>query len=596
MIPEYLSLLANHLWQSTIVAGLAALLALTLRKNPARFRYWLWFSASLKFLIPFSMLVSIGHQFDWRTPRALTNGPISVVAQISRPFDRSPVVSVATSAVRSVNPFPVVLVSVWLCGFGVSGWLWLRSWWRVRTAVVIATPMDLDLPIGGMHVRIMSSPTLLEPAVFGVFKPVLLLPNGIATRMPPDQLKAILIHELCHVRRRDNLATAIYMVAETLFWFYPLVRWIGKRLIDERERACDEEVLRLGNEPLVYAEGILHVCKSYLQSPLHCASGVTGSDLKKRIREILAGCIDYDLSFAKKALLAMVGIAAVTVPVALGVLTAPPIRAQNAPAAPKFEVASIRPCQSERQVPGHPEIQPWANSSPGRLSTGCVRLLDGNGIGLIGHAYPELPIQGGPSWIRSAFYEINAKAEGNPSVKMMMGPMMQVLLEDRFHLKMSHQTSEGSVYFLTVARGGAKLHAFTEGSCTPYSAFAPAPLQPGQAYCKHQISMVTSSVEVQGGTLDEFSDTLGTLLERPVINKTGITGRFEIRIEFSREGTKLAAMPLIQPNGGLSATSDTTGRPSIFAALQDQLGLRLESARGPVEAFVIDHIEKPTEN
>jgi len=96
MIPEYLSLLANHLWQSTIVAGLAALLALTLRKNPARFRYWLWFSASLKFLIPFSMLVSIGHQFDWRTPRALTNGPISVVAQISRPFDRSPVVSVAT--------------------------------------------------------------------------------------------------------------------------------------------------------------------------------------------------------------------------------------------------------------------------------------------------------------------------------------------------------------------------------------------------------------------------------------------------------------------------------------------------------------------
>ncbi len=132
-------------------------------------------------------------------------------------------------------------------------------------------------------------------------------------------------------------------------------------------------------------------------------------------------------------------------------------------------------------------------------------------------------------------------------MKMMMGPMMQLLLEDRFHLKIHRQTNEGPVYFLTVGRGGPKLHAFTEGSCTRYSAFAPTPLQPGQAYCRHQISMVTSSADVQGGTLDEFSDLLRTLLERPVINKTGISGRFDIRIEFSREGTKLAAIPLIQP-------------------------------------------------
>ena len=190
------------------------------------------------------------------------------------------------------------------------------------------------------------------------------------------------------------------------------------------------------------------------------------------------------MNMRDKLLVAAAGIVAVTGLIVIGGLNTSQLRAQSeAAVAPKFEVASIKPCQGERQVPGGG--QPWANSSPGRLSTGCNRLLDANGIGLIGHAYPELPIEGGPSWIHSAFYEINAKAEGNPSVKMMMGPMMQLLLEDRFHLKIHRQTSEGPVYFLTVGRGGPKLHAFTEGSCTRYSAFAPTPLQPGQAYCRH---------------------------------------------------------------------------------------------------------------
>jgi hypothetical protein len=157
--------------------------------------------------------------------------------------------------------------------------------------------------------------------VVGIFRPVLVLPEGIAARMTPEQLNAILIHELCHVRRRDNLATAIYMIVESLFWFYPLVRWIGKQLINERERACDEEVLRLGNEPLVYAEGILNVCKCYLESPLQCASGVTGADLKKRIRAILKGHV-ANLSLTKKGILAVAGMWAVAMPLIIGMATA----------------------------------------------------------------------------------------------------------------------------------------------------------------------------------------------------------------------------------------------------------------------------------
>lgn len=75
------------------------------------------------------------------------------------------------------------------------------------------------------------------------------------------QVEAILAHELCHVRRRDNLAVALQMVVEALFWFHPLVWWLEQRLVDERERACDEEVIRLGSEPQSYAESILKTCE-----------------------------------------------------------------------------------------------------------------------------------------------------------------------------------------------------------------------------------------------------------------------------------------------------------------------------------------------
>jgi len=222
-------------------------------------------------------------------------------------------------------------------------------------------------------------------------------------------------------------------------------------------------------------------------------------------------------------------------------------------------------------------------------------LLDDHGMGLIRAAYADTftPINGGPSWIHSAFYEIDATAEGNPSVKMMMGPMMQVLLEERLHLKVHRQTGEGSVYILSVARGGPKLHPFAEGSC-------PVAMQPGQEYCRGLINagVPTSpaSLDDRGITLDGFSRQLRAVLDRPVINQTKIAGQFDIHVAFSREGTKFEGMFHIPPIDGGSPTSDLTGLPSIFTAFQEQLGLRLEPGKGPVETLVIDHIEKPSPN
>ena len=217
----------------------------------------------------------------------------------------------------------------WALGFlGITGAWWIRCR-RIRDAVHAGSHLQLEIPI-----RAVSSPTSLEPGVFGVLRPVLLLPEGMFDRLTPPQVEAIIAHELCHVRHRDTLVAALHMFVETVFWFHPLVWWIGKRIVEERERACDEEVLRLGSEPRVYAEGILNVCKLYMEAPLVCVSGITGSNLRKRIEEIMGSRVGTKLDWRRKLLLVSVGIAAAGGPFAMGLVNARPTRAQSQPPAP----------------------------------------------------------------------------------------------------------------------------------------------------------------------------------------------------------------------------------------------------------------------
>ena len=324
--------LGNHLWQSTLCVPTAWLLTLALRRNRAAVRYWVWLAVSVKFLIPFSWLVNAGGELAWRAGTAIRQPQFSVaIDRISRPFVLpTPPTRLAGVAQAPSHLAEILLLGVWLCGFTIGVICWFRCWWRIRAARRAATPLRLNLPI-----PVMASSARLEPGVFGIRIPVLLLPEGIAERLPMGQLEAILAHELCHVRRRDNLTAAIHMFVETVFWFHPLVPWIRTRLVEERERACDEEVVRLGSEPQVYAEGILNVCKIYLGSPSLCVSGVTGSNLQKRIQAILKGRVASDLNFAKKAALASAGMAVLMAPIVVGMMNTPAIRTQGrSPAQP----------------------------------------------------------------------------------------------------------------------------------------------------------------------------------------------------------------------------------------------------------------------
>jgi hypothetical protein len=155
---------------------------------------------------------------------------------------------------------------------------WLVHWTQIRNIAHGAKPIGVE---AGMPVRLCA--TRIEPGIFGVFRPLLLLPEGIMERLSGPELRALIAHEMCHARRRDNPLASLHIVVEAIFWFHPLVWWIGSRLVEERERACDEDVVRSGSEPRVYAESILRTCEFYLESPAAFISGVTGGGLNARM-------------------------------------------------------------------------------------------------------------------------------------------------------------------------------------------------------------------------------------------------------------------------------------------------------------------------
>jgi uncharacterized protein (TIGR03435 family) len=293
---------------------------------------------------------------------------------------------------------------------------------------------------------------------------------------------------------------------------------------------------------------------------------------------------------------------AVTFPIAIWMASLSGARAQSSDARPEFEVASIRQDTSCGSGAKAGKI-----ATPGKLDIECITLLNlirtaygayASGSGL---SYTRLQITGAPGWIDSDQYDVLAKANGNAAFAMMAGPMLQKLLEDRFKLQVHRETRELAVYTLRVDKGGLKLRSVAEESCKSSGLIqGPAPDRKSTDFCGRMAMKRNGAnliIEAHGMSIADFSrGLLASRLDRPVIDKTGVLGRFDFHLEFnpsivatgisSQDGTDAAIETRPIENDG----------PSIFTAVREQLGLKLSPDKGAGEVLVIDHVDKPSAN
>jgi uncharacterized protein (TIGR03435 family) len=304
--------------------------------------------------------------------------------------------------------------------------------------------------------------------------------------------------------------------------------------------------------------------------------------------------------------------------IAVGVLLLPAARSQGQPAPPprpQFEVASLKPNNGCENSPT-PRVGNFS-PSPGRLEMPCVDLQNlvqaafgtfGDGVSI--NTQP-LHMEGGPSWMQSEHYSLSAKGDGPARTEMLAGPMLQALLEERFRLQTHRETREMPVYAMTVGKGGLKVQPLAEGACTPLDlTHPPAPPNPGDPppnVCGVMMMGPTGKgdmmIEVRGSTMTQFAQRLSGRVDRAIVDKTGIAGKFNFHLEFTPD-PYMRGQSLPAGRGGDAGNAANPSNPapppdpgpSLFVALQEQIGLKLSPGKGPVSFLIIDHVEKPTAN
>lgn len=517
------------------------------------------------------------------------SGPaaVSVPVRLSNAVRSAPNVRFVSISSDAAAPLLPWVVAVWLAG-AASLWVRLIGGWifaaRLRTRLVRRAPAAWQQLLDRLRhrmrvsvpVQLLLSPLVEAPAVVGWIRPVVLAPVGALANLSAEQMEALLLHELAHIRRYDYLVNMLQSAVETLLFYHPAVWWVSGHMRAERELCCDDAAVAATGDALLYARALAEL--STLCRPVVMAAN--GGALAHRIGRLLGKPRPAPRTWPGTGSLAAA---------LLPVIAAVAMFGQSG-GKPKFEVASIKP-DPEQGNTGL-RLRPGGLTANGPLKVMMIRA----------YGVQSFQIAGGPEWTNSERYAVDAKAAGNPG-REQVSLMLQSLLEDRFQLKVHRETRELPVFNLVIARGGPKLSDPKENGCIegdapplpnggrmPVPGSVPTPV----ARCGGlTITLEKGGVRMFGGkiAMAEIAKVLAPTLGRMVIDRTGITRLFDVDLHFVPDDTT-ALLPPPPPDGAASEPLS----PPIFSALSEQLGLRLESAKGPVEVIVIDHVERPTAN
>jgi len=370
-------------------------------------------------------------------------------------------------------------------------------------------------------------------------------------------------------------------------------------------------VIEENSRPEAYAESILKVCAFCVAPPTPCVSGVSGADLKERILRIMTRRSGVALSSATKFALSAIALLVLAAPLGFGVLrgqspSSTPASSQSSVSTPvpKYEVATFKPT-TETDNRRTLMMTPDGTSMHGV----DIQMLLQQAFGV-----ERDRIVAAPKWVQSNRYDIEAKVAPEDAPKMdklkieQRREMLLPLLEERLNLKYHHETRELPMYELVVAKGGPKLTEVKPDSpITSQGAPIPPPGDPGpnakpngpprdRAGNMGMMRMSPGGIEAHGGTTAFLTHALSGILGRTVVDKTGLTGNYDFTLNWTPDESMRNVMgpPPGGPHKG-DAPPDESG-PSLFTALEEQLGLKLESQKGTVDVIVIDHIDQPSEN
>ncbi len=323
-------ILARHLLVSTVFAAIVAIFPFLMRKRSAASRHLVWLVAASKFALPAALFSFAGIELRGLFPAraALFAAPpvFAGFVPFSAPVASSP---------ESAGSLSFLLLGVWACGAIVMLAVWLRRLLAPTCHSVAPLESEVDLlerlarRIGVRgHVALRSTKAKIEPGVTGLWRHTITVPEGLSSGLEAREFEAVLLHELAHVKRRDNLSAGFVRGLVCLFWFHPLLWWIERRVVAEQERACDEMVLRCGATPDDYASGILKVCRFHLAAAGAC--GITGSSLKERMEGIMSFESNRLFDRAPRLLIGALVSVMIVVPTSIGFLTSPRIYALGA--------------------------------------------------------------------------------------------------------------------------------------------------------------------------------------------------------------------------------------------------------------------------
>jgi len=473
--------------------------------------------------------------------------------------------------------WPAWVLAAWaaLCSYRLfqigCSYLYLRA---VKSRASVSQEA---LPPIRRSTRLLLSSDIASSMAVGFLHPAVILPESLPGELAQPEMEHVLLHEVAHIARKDDWTNLLARLLGAALALHPVAWWILRQIEREREIACDDWVVARTGSARSYAQSLarmseLRMAKQGTGQGEALASGIFGggSRLGERIKMLL----DRGRVFSPRASRARVAVSALALAGCLVAGAFAPQLIAFAQAMPQFEVASVK-------------AQPWTGQ-PGstmgifvRGNTLTAEHIDLDGLVSFAHDLRD-PVQlsGGPAWaahgvlVGSDLFQVSAKAAGDtPPPMEQFRLMLQALLADRFKLKVHHVSKDLPVYNLVVGRNGSKIK---------------------ESEADAKFSMLIRPLGTQGIRIAALHAPMTNLLNqlphyagRPVFDKTGLTGTYDFTLEWVLDGGAGAGPDVSAP--------DSNGA-SLFTALQEQLGLKLEPGVAPFDTVVIDHAEKPDAN